>query len=324
MSRDLNLQILVTEPDDYSEQALELYRRIGVPVLGLDAAYDPEQVKILVVRLGHQINKQLLCRFPRLEVLASPTTGLTHLDQDVCNERGIRIISLQGATDFLDTITATAEHTLALMLALIRRIPAAQIHTVEEGKWERDHFRSHMMKGLTLGIIGCGRVGRQLARLGHALQMRVLAFDLKPESIPPDIETARTIRQVAESADILSLHASAGNPPRCILDRDIIAHIKTGAYVINTSRGELVDEDALADALSSGKLRGVAVDVISDELRSGRLSSHSLRMLAKQGANVIMTPHIAGCCKDAMQATEAWIAEAVVKDWQRYRERTNT
>ncbi len=311
-------QVLVTESAGYSVLALQEYRRAGDVVLGdrpeSEPTLRPEQVGAVVVRLGQFLDAAFLNRFPNLRFVVSPTTGLNHIDLEACSTRGIEVISLKGETAFLDSITGTSELALGLMLALLRKIPAAHQHTTADLGWDRDLFCARMLSRMTMGIIGLGRLGKQMARMCHGLGMKVIACDPHVGNADFVIAEARrvTLLELAAQSDVVSLHADYRRENDGMIDGRFIAACRPGTLLVNTARGELCDEIALAGALDTGHIGGLATDVLRDEQSGAVLAEHPLVRRARQGMNVIITPHIGGCCADAMRETEEFAARKLL------------
>lgn len=310
-------QVLVTESAGYSVLALQQYRLAG-EVVREDTAeavnLRPEAVGVVVVRLGQFIDAAFLDRFPNLRFVVSPTTGLNHIDLGGCGKRDIEVISLKGETAFLDSITGTSELALGLMLALLRRIPEAQQHTTVDQGWNRDLFCARMLSRMTVGLVGLGRLGKQMAKMCHGLGMKVLACD--PHLGNGDFVIAEAKRvsllELAEQSDVVSLHADYRPENDGMIDSKFIAACRPGTLLVNTARGELCDETALAGALDTGHLGGLATDVLRNEQSGRELAKHPFVKRARQGMNVIVTPHIGGCCADAMRETEEFAARKLL------------
>lgn len=311
-------QVLITESAGYSELALQEYRRAG-QVVRQDttdeaAALRPEDVGVLVVRLGQFIDAAFLARFPRLRFVVSPTTGLNHIDLEACRARDIEVISLKGETAFLDSITATSELALGLMLALLRHIPAAHQHTTVGLGWNRDLFCARMLSRMTVGLVGLGRLGRQMARMCNGLGMTVVACDpeVKDDVFVLADTTRASLHELAKKSDIVSLHADYRRENDGMINADFLASCRPGTLLVNTARGELCDEAALAAALDSGRLGGLATDVLRDEQSGAVLEEHPFVQRARRGMNVVITPHLGGCCADAMRETEEFTARKLL------------
>lgn len=261
----------------------------------------------LMIRLGHLFDEEMLAKAKSLKVIGTPTTGLNHIDLPAAKQRGINIVSLQGEREFLDEIHATAEFTWGLVLALLRKIPAAT-NSVKRGDWSRDFFRGGELHGKVLGIIGYGRVGTKVARFGRAFGMHVLAYD--PYIAPPQWVGRIGLYDLASSADVILVHAAYNESTQKMLGRRFFEAIKSGAFLINTARGELMDESALLNALKNGRLAGAAMDVLCFENSlTDSLESLELIKYLRENDNLLITPHIAGATNESMEKTEIFIAK---------------
>jgi D-3-phosphoglycerate dehydrogenase / 2-oxoglutarate reductase len=306
------VRILVSESDGFSARAAELLRQVGETVLadldrgGLLAAVG--EANVLWVRLRSRIDAEVMTAAPRLKAIVTATTGLNHIDLEEAERRGIQVFSLRGEVEFLRDIRATAEHTLALMLALLRHVPAAIAH-VREGGWDRDLFKGRELHGKTVGIVGYGRLGRIVARYLKAFDTSILAADphIDPRAVEPGV-TLVPLAQLLREADLVTLHVNLCGETQGFFGREQFAAMRNGAWFINTSRGELVDEDALLGALHSGHLAGAALDVLCDEDSNG-MPTHSLVAYSRTHDNLIITPHLGGCTAESMEKTEVLLAE---------------
>jgi D-3-phosphoglycerate dehydrogenase / 2-oxoglutarate reductase len=303
--RMMERRILIAESRGFPATARRLLEHYGEVILadldrpGLEAAIVHTQV--LWVRLRHRVDAALLNRAPGLEILATPTTGLTHIDTVTVERRGIELVSLRGESDFLKDVRATAEHAIGLILSLLRHIPAAAAH-VNGGGWDRNLFRGSEIYGKTVGVIGYGRLGRIVARYLRAFDARVLATDPWVDERDEGIERA-TLDELLCSSDIVTLHVNLSEETRGFFGRREFGLLKPGSFFVNTSRGEVVDEPALIEALRGGRLAGAAVDVVTDE--------HTPANPLIGIPNLLVTPHIGGCTVESMQKTEAFLAAKV-------------
>ena len=308
------MKILITEPQDYSKKAIEIYKSLGEVVLGGEPTAD---VEVVVIRLKHRIDKSWLDKMPNLKVIASPTTGHNHIDVAEAERRGIRLVTLRGHTEFLDKITSTAEETLGLMLALVRKIPQAHEH-VKAGGWDRDQFRGYQLAGQNLGILGLGRLGKMVASYGKVLGMNVLACD--PAVSEDEMKKLEIKKEehdnLFKESDILSLHVLLTDTTQNLIKEDHLKLMKPTAHLVNTARAEILEKGALEKALKENWIAGAAVDVMWDEEGGGaHLAQSELWKMAKSGRhNLIIVPHIGGATYDAMQITEEFIANLVKKE----------
>jgi D-3-phosphoglycerate dehydrogenase len=305
-------RILVAESGDFSAPAFELLQQVGKVVLadldrhGLLAAV--HQAEVLWVRLRHRIDAEVMAAAPHLKMIITPTTGLNHIDTWEAARRGIRVLSLRGEVQFLQDVRATAEHTLALILALFRRLPEAVAH-VQGGGWNRDRFKGREVHAKTIGIVGYGRLGRIVARYLQVFGARVLATDpnVDVHSLDAGVTLVPLI-DLLEQADLVTLHVNLCEATYQFFGQEQFAAMQQGAWLVNTSRGELVDEAALLAALRSRRLAGAALDVLCEESFAG-MGDHPLVAYARDHDNLIITPHIGGCTVESMAKTEAFLAD---------------
>ena len=306
------IKILNAEPAGYSEKARAILRAVGElheEALDRDALLAmARQFDVLIVRLGLLIDREMLDAAERLKFIVSATTGLDHIDVEYANSRGVKVLSLKGETEFLRSIPATAEHTWALLLSLIRRIPAA-VSSVHQGKWDRDQFRGNELYGKTLGIVGLGRVGEQVARFGLAFQMTVGAYDPHRQDWASQVGRYFSLTDLLADSDMVSIHVQLNDETKGMFGSDEFRVMKSGAVLVNTSRGAVIDEAALLEALHGSRLGGAALDVVADEIDATPGASHPLVKHARTHGNLIITPHLSGATHESMKRTEELMAE---------------
>ncbi|MEN4921574.1 hydroxyacid dehydrogenase [Achromobacter spanius] len=266
----------------------------------LEAAGDADA---LIVRNRSQVNAELLAAAPRLRVVGRLGVGLDNIDLPGCEARGIQVIPATGAN-----ARAVAEYVIGTMLALLRGAYAAT-PDVAAGKWPRTALSQGLeAHGRTLGVVGFGGIGRLAARLAQGLGMRVVGSDAAlPASHPAWQETGAAplaLDELLAQADVVTLHVPLTADTRHLLDAGRIARMRPGAILINTSRGGIVDEAALAAALRAGHLRGAALDVFEEEpLPAGSPLADA--------PNLILTPHIAGLTQEANTRVSDMVAAGV-------------
>lgn len=302
---------MIAEPLHYSPEARAILATLGPVVEGpfdraglLDAV---ARARVLVVRLGHQIDDEVLAAGGGLQYLASPTTGTDHIDLVAAEARGIRVVTLRGEVEFLSSVRATPEHTWALLLALVRKLPAAAVAS-QTLPWDRDAYRGTELAGKRLGIFGFGRVGRIVATYGTAFQMSVAAYDTAPAAAT-GVAMVESLPELLEQSDALLVHVPLDASTRGAIGAAELARLPEGAVLVNTARGAIVDEQAVVDALGSGHLSGAAVDVLDGEhVPDGLRASPLLRYAADHPDRAIVTPHIAGATWESMHRTEVFLA----------------
>ncbi|MHB1194692.1 MAG: NAD(P)-dependent oxidoreductase [Longimicrobiales bacterium] len=325
------MRILVAESVGFSPAAEARLRELGhLTMADLDQAellVAVGSADVLVVRLRNRVNQDVLAAAPFLRAVVSPTTGLDRLDLAALDRRGIAVLSLRGELEFLRRVPATAEHTWALLLALMRRLVAAA-SAARLGDWDRDRFRGRELAGKTLGIVGLGRLGSIVAGYGAAFGMRVVAYDpyLDPwpsattpggAGSPGDVpERMPSLAALLSVSDVVSLHIPLHDGTRGMLDAQALAQAKHGAVLVNTSRGDVVDEEALVDAVRSGRLAGAALDVVAGEMAAAGPSASPAVRFAAGDDRILVTPHIGGATLESMENTEIFMAEKLAR-WLR-------
>jgi D-3-phosphoglycerate dehydrogenase len=289
-----------------SEAGIDLLRS---EVGGLATIIYPEQIltssalttaEALIIRDEVRVDTQLLDAAPRLRVIGRAGADIAGIDIDAATRRGIVVMNTPG----INAISA-AEHTLALMLALTRHIVLAH-NALTDGHWQRDTFTGQQLFQKTLGIIGFGRVGREVARRALAFGMNILAYD--PYIQERQIEGFQVklvgLNDLLSQSDIISLHSAFSPETMGLLNRQTLSRVKPGALLVNTAHGDMVEEEALLNTLDSQQLAGAAVDVFAEEpLTNSRLLSHP---------RILHTPHIGDNTREAQRELGLHIVRQVI------------
>lgn len=246
----------------------------------------------------------------RCRILATPVTGIDHIDEMLCEQLGVRIVCLRGEREFLRSVRATAEMTLALAMAVMRRVPAAAAD-VKAGHWRRDKFRGNELYEQTAGVIGCGRLGNIVAGYLVAIGMEVFTYDPRPEAVvPAGVIRLDSLAAVLERSDLISLHVNYHVGTHGMFGAAEFELCKPGAVLVNTSRGGLIDEGALLNALQTGHLAAAALDVLTDERNV--TADHPLVKYARDHDNLLIVPHIGGNTYESFTRTETFIAGRII------------
>ena len=254
----------------------------------------------VIVRSATRITREALAYADRLKVIGRAGVGVDNIDVEAATERGVAVLNAPSG----NTISA-AELTMALLLALVRRIPAAD-RSMKAGEWNRKSFSGIELYGKTLGLIGAGRIGREVAKRARAFEMRVIAYDpylTEEQARALDIERA-SLDEVLRRADVVSLHVPLTETTAGMINEAALAKMKPGALLVNAARGGVVDEDAVYRFLQEGRLGGAAFDVYEEEPLP---ADHPLRKLN----NVVLTPHLGASTEEAQRNVALEIAEAV-------------
>lgn len=310
------MRILVAEKSSFSQHGLQRLGEIApLDALDLTQAQLIQAVpdyEILVVRLGLKVDRTVLAAGGALQVVGTPTTGLDHIDLPAAQERGVAVLSLKGERAFLEQVYATAEHTFALLLSLVRHIPAA-FEAVKSYEWRRDLYRGRELSGKTLGIVGCGRLGSMVARYGVAFGMRVLVCDPYQAHLPDGAVACSSLAELLGESDVVSLHVPLNPETEGMLSAEQFALLRPGAILINTARGAVLDETSLLYALESGRLAGAALDVLDHEHEISQETANPLIEYARTHDNLIITPHIGGATQESIEKADLFIAQKIAE-----------
>jgi D-3-phosphoglycerate dehydrogenase len=300
-------RILICDP--IHEEGVEMLRGAGFEVDLRASITQSELVNAvrgydaIVVRSRTHVTGEVLDAGDRLKVVARSGVGLDNVDLEAAERRGVEVVNSPEAPS-----NAVAELTLGLMLSLARKIAEADA-SMKRGEWAKGKLTGFELSGKTLGIIGFGRIGHALAEKAEGLGMRVVTLNRNVERRGRHPEEAGveavSFEELLSASDFVSLHVPLRPETRHMIGREQIGVMKDGAYLINTSRGGIVDEEALREALVNGKLAGAALDVYEREPPAGT----SLTGLA----NVVCTPHIGASSVEAQRANSTIVAEKLMR-----------
>jgi D-3-phosphoglycerate dehydrogenase len=254
----------------------------------------------LVVRSATQVDAEMIAAAPMLEVIGRAGVGLDNIDVEAATSRGIVVVNAPDAS----TISA-AEHTMALLLAQARRIPEADA-SLRAGRWERSQLQGVELYGKTLGILGLGRIGAQVAQRARAFGMRLVAFDpfvIDEKADEIGVELC-SLDDVLAEADFLTIHAPRTAETAGLIDREALAKMKPTARIINVARGGILDEEALAAAIANGTIAGAAIDVFAAE--------PTTESPLFEYPQVVVTPHLGASTREAQYRAGTSVVDAVV------------
>ncbi len=252
----------------------------------------------IVIRSATKLDASLIERAERLKVIGRAGVGVDNVDVDAATRRGIVVANAPESN-----VVSAAEHTIGLLVALARNIPQAH-SALKAGRWERSQWGGVELAEKTLGVLGFGRIGQQVARRALGLQMRVVVHDpfvSAERARELGVETA-SLEEVLERADFLTLHLPLNEETRGLIGAAAIAKMRDGVRIVNAARGELIDDDALLAALRSGKVAAAALDVFRQEPYAGPLL---------EAPNVVATPHLAASTDEAQDRAGVIVAEQV-------------
>jgi D-3-phosphoglycerate dehydrogenase len=302
----MSVRILVCDPVDV--EGVEKLRREGFEVDVKSSIEQAELEKVvagydaLVVRSRTKVTKQIMEKGGRLKVVGRVGAGVDNIDSEAAEKRGIAVLNTPEApTD------SVAELTIGLMLAIARRISFAD-HSMKDGKWAKKELEGSLLNGKTLGLIGLGNIGAKVAKIAKALGMKIVVF----KRTPPSREMLKLLEaeyvplgELLRRSDVVSIHVPLTDQTAGMIGEKELSLMKKGAILINTSRGGIVDEDALLKSLKSGRLGGAGLDVYCVE------PSKNLELV--QLPNVVCTPHIGAQTEEAQKAASVLLAEKIVQ-----------
>ncbi len=258
-----------------------------------------ETADAVVIRSEHQIDTRTIASAPNLRLVARAGVGVENVDLDACTARGIVVLNTPSANSI-----AVAELTMAMMLALSRKIVAAD-NSVKSGKWEKGRFGGHELFGKTLGLVGFGRIGREVALRAQSFGMKVIAYDpfVTEAAAKASSVILQELSDVVKTADVISLHLPLNDKTRNLIDATMIRRMKKNALLVNAARGGIIDEKALAVAMAEGQIAGCALDVFEKEPPENHwFDSHE---------NVVVTPHLGASTAESQTKVAIEIAQAV-------------
>lgn len=280
------------------DDRFELIEKSGLK--GEDLARAIEGVHAVIVRSSTRITRDSLKYADTLKVIGRAGVGVDNIDVAAATEHGVAVLNAPSG----NTISA-AELTFSLILACVRRIPAAD-RSMKSGEWDRKSFTGSELYGKTLGLVGAGRIGGEVARRARAFDMRVIAYD--PYLTPERAETLEvelcTLDDVLTRSDVISLHVPLTESTAGMIGAAELARMRPGAVIVNAARGGVIDEEALADALRRGHLGGAGLDVFAEEPLP---ADHPLRAVEK----AVLTPHLGAATEEAQHNVAVEITEAV-------------
>lgn len=281
-----------------SDPRFELVERTGLK--GEDLAAAIADADAVLVRSATKITRESLARATRLRVIGRAGVGVDTIDVEAATEKGVAVMNAPAG----NTISA-AELACALLLALVRKVPAAD-QSMKAGAWDRTSFGGTELYRKTLGLVGAGRVGGEVARRARAFGMRVLAYDpfLSPDAAKEIGAELGDLETVLRASDVISLHVPLTDKTRGMLGPTQLALLKPGALIVNAARGGVLDEAAMIAGLQSGAIGGAALDVFDQEPLP---ADHPLRKLP----NVVLTPHLGASTEEAQLNVAVEIAESV-------------
>ncbi len=294
--------------DLIDKEGIELLRRSGFEVaLKPEISYEDlkslvSDYQVLIVRSRTKVTKEIIDAGRNLKIIARAGSGVDNIDVEYAEKKGIKVVCASESVT-----TSVAELTIGLMISLARHISKAD-RAMKEGKWIKDKMEGWELQGKTVGIIGFGRIGQKVAKIAKALGMKIIVCELNspPESLLKDLDAkVLPLKDLLKISDIITLHVPLTQQTYHLIGEKEIQEMKNGAYIVNTSRGSIIDEKALFEALKTGKIAGAAVDVYEKEPPE----DYSFIKLP----NVVCTPHIGAQTVEAQRNASLAVATKIVE-----------
>jgi D-3-phosphoglycerate dehydrogenase len=301
------MKVLISDPID--KQGVELLKAAGLSVDERPGLPPEELVKIIpefdaiIVRSATKVTKDIIEAGKNLKAIGRAGVGLDNVDAATAKARNIRVLNTPAATS-----VTVAELALGMMLGCARSLPQAT-QSLREGKWEKKAFKGFELFGKTLGLIGVGRIGTELAKRAKAMGMSVLAHD--PFVKASDVAQLVSLDDLLAKSDFISLHLPKTEQSKHMLSKEQFARMKPSAVLVNCARGGIIDEHALYEALSTGKLKAAALDVFETEpvTKTPETTQFYAKLFALP--NVIGTPHLGASTAEGQRRAGIGIAELV-------------
>jgi len=303
-------KILCLTPIDHIRGVRDILHNVGMVHYCPDLSYEeakkvinefgPEIVFVNPNKMRFKLDAELL---KNIDTVCTASTGLNHIDVEYCQKNNKKVISLTTDYDVIEKISSTAEMAFSLMLSLIRNIPSA-FEAAKRHEWNYEPFIGRQLNHLTAGVVGYGRLGKMFAHYCKSFGMDVVVYD--PYKSIPGIYKSVSYAELLSLSDVISLHVHITNETKGMINAEALSQIKKeGAYLINTARGDIVNEKDVIAAIEQGHLIGYATDVVRDEL-SDIEKSELIR--ASDRLNIIVTPHIAGMTREAQEIAYCSVA----------------
>jgi D-3-phosphoglycerate dehydrogenase len=294
--------------DSIDEKGIQILKNAGLNVDYLPEILQHELIikvkdyDVIIVRSRTKITKDVINSATRTKIIARVGVGLDNIDTLEAQKKNIEVINAGEAS-----VNAVSELVLGLMLSLSRNIPNANSAT-KQGKWIKKDLMGVELKGKYLGIIGLGKIGRNVARLARGLRMNLIGYDVVPidKTFAQEVSLITTdIKTLIESSDYITCHVPFTEQTKHLINKEMLSIMKNGSYLINTSRGEVIDEQALIECLKNKKIGGAALDVYETEPPTNK------ELLELD--NLICTPHIGAQTKEGQELASTVIAEKIIQ-----------
>ncbi|MGN6560573.1 MAG: D-2-hydroxyacid dehydrogenase [Candidatus Nitrosocosmicus sp.] len=304
----MNIEGKIIICDSIDESGIKSLRNAGLVVDYLPEISPSELISsvndydVIVVRSRTKITREVIQKASKAKIIARVGVGLDNIDTEEAEKQKIEVINAGEAS-----ITAVSELVIGLMLSLSRNIPLANYET-KKGNWIKKNLIGTELKGKYLGIIGLGKIGRNVARLARGLRMNLIGYDIVPidKGFVQEVSLITTdLKMLLQSSDFITCHVPFTEQTKHLINKETISNVKNSAFIINTSRGEIIEENSLINALKDKKIAGAALDVFEVEPPKNK----ELLDLP----NLICTPHIGAQTKEGQELASTVVAEKIIQ-----------
>lgn len=307
------LTFLNLEPENFSLEAKKKLKKttkyVERKLNQKELLKEIHKFDILYLRFSVVLDKKVLTKAKNLKFILCNATGIDHIDQVFAEKLGIQIISLKNQPLYLKKITASSELSWALIQSITRKIPFA-FEDVKNNRWERERFLGMQLSGKNIGILGMGRNGKLVSKYALSFGMKIHFYDQRDIKTNKNFFKHDSLISLLKEIDILSIHLPLNDNTVNLLNYKVLKNLKKGSFIINTSRGEIINEEDLISLLDSGYIKAAALDVISDEKNFKR---NKLIKYSNKNKNLLITPHIGGATYDSWANTENFVVDKLIE-----------
>ena len=301
------MKIAVITPVSHLDGIIELLLTKGTLFCFEEATKDQVRELLLTQKIDtilcnpnqqtYKIDKELL-EGTTVSLINTCSTGMNHIDVEYCNKNNIEIYSLTKDMELINNLPSTSELAFGLMMSLLRKIPQTKKH-VSNYQWDYTQFMGRQIKDLNIGIIGYGRLGKMMYKYCRSFGATVMVYDPYVTNI-----ACNSLENMISNADVISLHVHVTPETKYMINKEILGYCKKSPYIINTSRGEIVNETDIVNALKLGLISGYGADVVENEFDD--LQSSPIIQAMNQGENIIVTPHVGGMTIEGQTKAYKW------------------
>lgn len=296
----MKIKLLNIEKIEINQKVIQKYNK-NIDFIQNFNDFKTDNIHTIYLRFSKNIDENYLKKFPNLKSIICNATGVDHIDQGFCKINKIKIFCLKNRKNFLEkNITSSAEHTWCLLMNATRNFKN-HFENIQKGEWNRNVFLGEQLKDKSISIFGLGRNGKKIARFAKSFQMKVSYFD--PFVDDKNVKRTISIKDALRAKDFIVICIPLNQNTRNFFNKKIMSEISKGTKIINTSRGEVVDEKSIINLLKKNIIKCYAADVVTNEIKFFESPLFANRMKY----NILLSPHIGGATKEAWELTELYL-----------------